>query len=117
MESYDFNVAYAMGLIVGEGSFTGDFVTACLSVKLHEDDPEPLRFLERFFGGRIYGPYRYGKRRCWMYLLRGRELRLAIAVFYRYLPPSRKRKQFLEWAGEHGFLDGSEGALLSASCG
>jgi len=112
VESYEFNIGYAVGLIVGEGSFTGDQTTPCLSVKLHEDDPDPLLFLRQLFGGRVYGPYRYGIRRCWLYLLRGSQLQLAIPVLYRYLPPSRKRRQFLDWAAEYVLFDGTETLLV-----
>jgi hypothetical protein len=40
-----FDLGYAMGLVVGEGSFTGDRASPALSVKMHKLDPEPLRFL------------------------------------------------------------------------
>jgi hypothetical protein len=52
-----FDLGYVIGLIVGEGSFTGDRRDGCLTVKLHEEDPEPLERLKQVFGGRVYGPY------------------------------------------------------------
>ena len=35
-----FELGYALGLVVGEGSFTRDRVNGCLSVKLHATDPQ-----------------------------------------------------------------------------
>jgi hypothetical protein len=52
-----FDLGYVIGLIVGEGSFTGDRRDGCLTVKLHEEDPEPSERLKQVFGGRVYGPY------------------------------------------------------------
>jgi hypothetical protein len=42
-------IAYCMGLIVGEGSFTGDKLQPALQVRLHGSDPEPLLDLQRVF--------------------------------------------------------------------
>lgn len=100
-----FDLGYAMGLIVGEGSFTGDRVSPALSVKLHELDSQPLRFLRRTLGGRIYGPYHHAGRHYRQYVLRGLDLRERIPVFLYHLPPSRKRLQFVEWAIRYRLLD------------
>ena len=99
-----FKLGYAFGLIVGEGSFTQSPPT--LSVKLHQDDPEPLLFLKALWGGRVYGPYRnLGKdgveRRYLVWHLRGRALSRALPLIWRSLPPSRKRGQFRLWASRH----------------
>ena len=93
----DFAVGYAMGLIVGEGSFTGDRQQPSLEVKLHRRDLEPLEHLQRTLGGRIYGPYARGGRDHYAYMLRGRELRAALPLLRQHLPPSWKRLQFDEW--------------------
>ena len=100
-----FDLGYAMGLIVGEGSFTGDRVSPVLSVKLHELDPQPLRFLRRTLGGRICGPYEHARRHYRQYFLRGPDLRERIPLFLYHLPPSRKRLQFAEWAIRYRLLD------------
>lgn len=103
---------YVMGLIVGEGSFTGDRAAPALSVKLHELDPQPLRFLRRTLGGRIYGPYQHAGRHYRLFVLRGLDLRERIPLFLYHLPPSRKRLQFAEWAIRYRLLDpvsGSDG--------
>jgi hypothetical protein len=51
MESFD--LGYLMGLIAGEGCFTGPLGRPTLTVKLRADDPEPLR---QFFRAPRLGP-------------------------------------------------------------
>lgn len=106
----DTDLAYAAGLIVGEGSFVGIGVAdACLSMQLQTGDPQPVLFLLAIFGGHLYGPYRYrtakdgySRQGMWAWRLRGQALREAIPPLYRWLPPSRKREQFLAWARRCG---------------
>ena len=43
-------IAYCMGLIVGEGCFSGDLEQPCLVVALHASDPQPLLALRNVFG-------------------------------------------------------------------
>jgi hypothetical protein len=90
-------IAYCMGLIVGEGSFTGDERQPALQVRLHESDPEPLLDLQHVFGGVIYGPYVHDGRHYRFWILRGWQLLDALPYVDRWLPPSRKRRQFDEW--------------------
>lgn len=107
MES--FGLGYAMGIIVGEGSFTGDRQQPSLEVKLHRRDVEPLEHLQRTLGGRIYGPYARGGRHHYAYMLRGRELRRALPVLQEHLPSSWKRLQFDEWRRRYSeFFDRPE---------
>ncbi|OGB22964.1 MAG: hypothetical protein A3E23_08210 [Burkholderiales bacterium RIFCSPHIGHO2_12_FULL_65_48] len=103
-----FLLGYALGLVVGEGTFTN-----CrhprLAVKLHEEDPEPLLLLKSLFGGRINGPYHYkGKdgvvRRSLTWNLDGRKLMRVLPLVAKYLPASRKRQQFLLWGHKHGLV-------------
>jgi hypothetical protein len=96
-----FLLGYAMGLVVGEGSFNWDGRQPALSVRLHARDPEPLRLLEQIFGGRTYGPYESQGRHYSVWHLRGGALRQALPVLERYLPPSHKREQFLVWRAAH----------------
>jgi hypothetical protein len=90
-------IAYCMGLIVGEGCFTGGWNQPCLAVRLHASDPLPLEDLRNVFGGIINGPYTYGIRQCRVWMLRGWELEEALPYFDRWLPPSRKRAQYEAW--------------------
>ena len=92
-----FDVGFAMGLIVAEGSFTGDRRQPSLEIKLHRRDIEPLEQLQRVMGGRIFGPYAHGGRNLYAYMLRGRELKDAMPLLQRHLPPSWKRVQFEAW--------------------
>ena len=101
----DFDLGYLMGLIVGEGCFSGDRRRPRLAVKLHERDPQPLQFLVRALGGKVYGPYHHDGRRFLVYYLGGADLRRAIPLFLHHLPRSWKRHQFLEWGVRWGFLD------------
>jgi hypothetical protein len=104
-----FALGYAMGLIVGEGSFTGDRLQPSLEVKLHRRDLEPLEHLQRTLGGRIYGPYARGTRNHYAYMLRGSELRRALPLLREHLPASWKRTQFDEWSRRYAdFFDRPE---------
>jgi hypothetical protein len=96
-----FGLGYAMGLIVGEGSFTGDRQQPSLELKLHRRDVEPLEHLRRTLGGRIFGPYAHGGRTSFAYMLRGRELRSALPTLQEHLPQSWKRVQFEEWRAKY----------------
>lgn len=97
----DFDLGFIMGVIVGEGSFTGDWRNPCLQVKLHQRDVAVLEFLQRSLGGKIYGPYHHGERHYSMWLLRGDELDRAVALFVRHLPASHRRNQFLAWVAKY----------------
>jgi hypothetical protein len=96
-----FALGYAMGLIVGEGSFTGDRQQPSLEVKLHRRDREPLENLQRLFGGRIFGPYSRQGRTSYSYMLRGRELKAALPLLHQHLPSSWKRVQFETWLAKY----------------
>jgi hypothetical protein len=101
-----FELGYAMGLIVGDGSFTGDKQQPSLEVRLHRRDLEPLEHLQRTFGGRIFGPYARQGRNHYTYMLRGTELRNALPVLQDHLPASWKRAQFETWRMKYSeFLD------------
>jgi hypothetical protein len=111
-----FALGYAMGLLVGEGSFTGDRQQPSLEVRLHRRDLEPLEHLQRTLGGRIFGPYSRGGRNLYAYMLRGRELKAALPILQQYLPNSWKRLQYQQWRRKYAdILDRPEpsAALLS----
>lgn len=97
----EFDLGYALGIIAGEGSFTGDRRQPALSVKMHERDRRPLEHLQLVFGGRIFGPYAHGDRRYYIYLLRGPELRASIATLVERMPACHKRDQLLAWVDKH----------------
>lgn len=97
-----FEIGYLMGLIVGEGSFTGSGPQPWLAVRLHAEDPVPLERLRVGLGGRVYGPYLHRGRRSRVWMLQGRELLDALPLLYDRLPESKKRMQFEEWLKKHG---------------
>lgn len=90
-------IAYCIGLIVGEGCFSGDKQCPSLTVTLHASDPQPLLDLRSVFGGVIYGPYVHNGRHHQNWLLRGWQLEEALPFFDLWLPPSRKREQYEAW--------------------
>lgn len=101
-----FDLGYAMGLIVSEGSFTGDRQQPSLEVKAHRRDVEPLEHLRRVLGGRIFGPYAHGGRNLYAYMLRGRELKEALPTLQEHLPTGWKRAQFDAWLAKYaGFFE------------
>jgi len=95
-----------MGLIAGEGSFTGDRQQPSLEIRTHRRDIEPLEHVQRVLGGRIFGPYAHGGRHLYVYMLRGRELKSALPVIHEHLPSSWKRVQFEAWRAKYtDYLD------------
>lgn len=103
-----FKVGYVMGLIVGEGCFTGDGESKWLAVKLHANDPLPIETLRMTLGGRVYGPFFHGDRHYRVWMLRGLELRRAIPILEAHLPASRKRDQFIAWRDGVRYEDPSD---------
>ena len=101
METDSFKIGYVMGLIVGEGAFSGDKKTPRLSIK-QRDNLLPLQTCVELLGGRIHGPYRYkyqdGKERVYhMWCLDGQPLKAAIPTLEANIPPSIKRDQLIAW--------------------
>ena len=96
-----FGLGFSMGLIVGEGSFTGDRQQPALQIRMHRRDLEALEHVQRQLGGRIFGPYAHAGRNSYVYLLRGGELRSALPILQQFLPPSWKRAQFDTWRAKY----------------
>jgi hypothetical protein len=92
-----FALGFSMGLIVGEGSFTGDREQPALQIRMHRRDLEALEHVQRQLGGRIFGPYAHAGRNSYVYLLRGGALKSALPVLEEFLPSSWKRVQFDAW--------------------
>ena len=96
-----FELGYAMGLVVGEGSFTGDRVQPSLEIRMHRRDLAPLENVQRILGGRIFGPYSHGGRNLYVYMLRGRDLKNALPLLQEHLPSSWKRAQYEQWRAKY----------------
>jgi hypothetical protein len=71
----EFERGVLTGLIIGEGSFTGDGKGAELVVNMHVRHEALMRWLHRRFPRtRLYGPYEHAGRRHFMWIARGRAL-------------------------------------------
>lgn len=101
----EFDAGFICGLVTGEGSFTGDRKQPVLAIKLHQEDPEPLRFIQARLGGRIYGPYCHAGRRYYFWRLTGKSLYAALPLFADRLPESRKRNQFFQWIEKYALQE------------
>lgn len=94
-------MGFSMGLIVGEGSFTGDRHQPALQIRMHRRDLEALEHVQRQLGGRIFGPYANAGRSSYVYLLRGGALKAALPTLEKFLPSSWKRVQFEAWRAKY----------------
>jgi hypothetical protein len=114
----EFEMGFVIGLIVGEGSFTGDKKQPSLCVRMGSNDPQPILTLHKHFGGKVYHYtrlYKDGKvRDIYDYLLRGVELKRSIKFFNDHLVESRKRDQFENWLDKYNlraYIEGFTGEI------
>ena len=70
----EFDAGFICGFVTDEGSFTGDLKQPVLAIKLHEDDPKPLFFMQEKLGGKIFCPYCHDDRRYYFWRLMGSSL-------------------------------------------
>jgi hypothetical protein len=71
----DFDKGFAVGLLVGEGSFGGDGKQPQLTLRMHTRHEAVFRWLmARFPRTRLYGPYTHGGRSYYQWMARGRAL-------------------------------------------
>jgi hypothetical protein len=72
----DFEEGLLIGLLIGEGHFGGDGRQPQVTLRMHTDHEALFRWLvERFPGGRLYGPYHHGGRSYFQWMARGEFLR------------------------------------------
>jgi hypothetical protein len=64
-----------VGLMIGEGHFGGDGKQPQVTLRMHVRHAAMFHWLERTFGGRLYGPYEHGGRRYYQWMVRGQQLR------------------------------------------
>lgn len=75
MELSAYERGVVVGLIIGEGSFTGDARKASLAISMHVRHRELLEWLaDRVPASRLYGPYHHSGRHFMRWMLRGRGL-------------------------------------------
>jgi len=76
LSATEFEIGLLVGLLVGEGHFGGDGKQPQITLRMHTDHEALFRWLvERFPGGRLYGPYRHGGRSYYQWMARGAFLR------------------------------------------
>ena len=72
----EFDLGLFVGLMIGEGHFGGDGRQPQISLRMHTDHEALFRWLvDRFPGGRLYGPYHHGGRSYFQWMARGEFLR------------------------------------------
>jgi hypothetical protein len=96
---------FALGVIAGEGSFSGCTKRPRVAVK-QKDNLRLLGVLVEVFGGRVNGPYRYKQdkykaREYHMWSLDGPDLVAALPKLAA-MPDCWKRDQMLEWSRKYG---------------
>jgi hypothetical protein len=72
----EFDIGVLVGLLVGEGHFGGDGRQPHITLRMHTDHEAVFHWLvDRFPGGRLYGPYDHSGRRYYQWMARGAYLR------------------------------------------
>ena len=74
-ELSEFDKGFAVGLLVGEGSFGGDGKQPQVTLRMHTRHEALFRWLvEKFPRTKLYGPYNHGGRSYYQWMARGRTL-------------------------------------------
>jgi hypothetical protein len=113
----EFDFGFLVGLLVGEGSFSGDGKRAAIVIGMHPDHAEVFRWLTAHFpGGRVYGPYQYGIRKIFRWQATGPFLsRTLVPILDGHLHPRYSRKAFQRYlAMRHRYGLGVSGAQWAA---
>lgn len=77
-----FDQGFFLGLLVGEGHFGGDGRQPQITLRMHTDHEAVFDWVvERFPGGRLYGPYEHGGRKYYQWMARGPYLREVMVPF------------------------------------
>lgn len=67
-----FDRGLVVGLVVGEGSFTGDGKQAQLAISMNVRHEQLLRLLAELVpGSKLYGPYHHASRHFYRWMVRG----------------------------------------------
>lgn len=70
----EFEIGFLFGLLVGEGSFTGDKRQGAVQVRMHVRHEPLLRSMCEQWGGRLNGPYEHDGRHSVVWMVRGNDL-------------------------------------------
>lgn len=71
----EFERGFLVGLLVGEGHFGGDGRQPQVTLRMHVRHQTMFDWIQRTFGGRLYGPYLHGGRHYLQWMARGAFLR------------------------------------------
>jgi len=91
-----------IGLVIGEGCFSGDKHCPRLDVKMHTRDLPLLQTLAIQFDGLVYGPYLHGERNYVILRFIGNRLSPIVSLMKKQMPPCYKRLQFDQWCIKWG---------------
>lgn len=82
-----FETGVLLGLLIGEGHFGGDGTQPQVTIKMHIRHEPLFRWLLNVFpDSRLYGPYQYGSRRFYQWMVRGKSLRERLIPLLDSLP-------------------------------
>ena len=89
-----FEIGVFVGVLVGEGHFGGDGRQPHVTLRMHTDHEALFRWIvDRFPGGKLYGPYHHGGRSYYQWMARGPYLRdRLIPLLDRHLTPELDAK-------------------------
>jgi hypothetical protein len=95
-----FNTAWAAGVFDHGGYVKGKNRTLYLRVPFPFDGPKAMRFRETLGIGKVYGPYRRGRRLEWQYELTGRaHVFKVLVMLYPYLTRPCRYEGLLDSTG------------------
>lgn len=94
-----FEIGFLLGVLVGEGHFGGDGRQPHVVLRMHTDHHALFEWLvEKFPGGRLYGPYNHGGRRYYQWMARGTFLRdELVPLLDRYLAAEMDGKSYARY--------------------
>ena len=95
-ELSDFDVGFLIGLLVGEGHFGGDGRQPQITLRMHTDHEAVFQWLvDRFPGGRLYGPYHHSGRSYYQWMARGPYLRdVLVPLVGAHLTPAHSERVY-----------------------
>lgn len=96
MDTGSFERGVLVGVLVGEGHFGGDGRQPHVTLRMHTDHEALfLWIVDRFPGGKLYGPYHHGGRSYYQWMARGAYLReTLVPILDAHLTPELDAKSF-----------------------
>lgn len=77
----EFEIGFLFGLLVGEGSFTGDGKRPAVRVNMHARHEQLLRHMRELWGGKVHGPYVHDGRHHVIWTVDGKALLRLLVLF------------------------------------